>query len=204
MSAYSDMVVPSDYPGADSMGDNLKKKVKYCGKNVRLYPYCKMVRAENAQLDDECKIFDYVYIDAGKSLIIGKYSIITWQTIIEGGAKTKIGDRVFIDPGSKLITGTYAFNGYYSVEYIPDECRSNIYGDIVIEDDAYIGAGSIIMPGTIIHEGALVGANSFVRGELEPWTIYAGSPCKAVSRREPPTEERKNILFSSIDWSNHL
>ena len=182
----------------------IKKKLKFCGDGVRLYPLCKMIRAENALLDNECKIFDYVYIDAGKELKIGKYSIITWQTIIEGGAKTHIGDRVFIGPGSKLITGTYAFNEYFSVEYIPDECRSNIYGDIIIEDDAYIGAGSIIMPGTIIHEGAVVGANTFVRGELEPWTIYVGSPCRAVSKRTPPTEERKEKLFSAIDWSKHL
>lgn len=204
MSDYSDMTVPISFPGAESMGDNVKKKVKFCGKGVRLYPYCKIIRAENAKLDDECKIFDYVYIDAGKELIVGKYSIITWQSIIEGGAKTRIGDRVFLGPGSKLITGTYAFNGYYAVEYIIDECRKNIYGDIIIEDDVYIGAGSIVMPGTIIHEGAVIGANSFVKGELEPWTVYVGSPCRPVSKREKPSEEMRKTLFSAIDWSNHL
>ena len=119
-------------------------------------------------------------------------------------AKTFIGDRVFIGPGSKLITGTYAYNGYYSIEYIPDECRKNIYGDIVIEDDAYIGANSIIMPGSVIHEGALVGANSFVKGTLEPWTIYVGNPCKPIAKRVPPTDKMKAILEASIDWSNHL
>lgn len=204
MSEYSNLTIPEGFPGGEYMGDRLKNKVQYCGKNVRLYPLCKMVRPETAQLDDESKIFDYVYIDAGKGLKIGKYSIITWQTIIEGGAKTHIGDRVFIGPGSKLITGTYAFNGCYSVEYIPDECRENIYGDILIEDDVYIGAGSIIMPGSIIHEGAVVGANSFVKGELLPWTVYVGSPCRAVSKREKPAEDKKAILYSKIDWSNHL
>jgi len=186
------------------MGINVKEKLKFCGKDVRLYPWCKIIRPQNAQLDNDCKIFDNVYIDAGKSLIIGKYSIITWQVIIEGGASTRIGDRVFVGPGSKLITGTYAFNGLYSVEYIPDECRANVYGDIVIEDDVYIGAGTIVMPGSIIHEGAVVGANSFVKGELEPWTVYVGSPCRAVSKREPPTEERSKKLIEAIDWSNHL
>jgi len=204
MGLYSTEVVPANYPGASQMGENLRGQLKYCGEGVRLYPYFKMLRAENACLDDHCMLWDNVFIDAGKSLKIGKYTLLTWQVLIEGGAETHIGDRVFIGPGSKLITGTYEFNGYYTSEYVPEECHKNRYGNILIEDDAYIGANCVIMPGTIIREGAVVGAGSFVRGELEPWTVYAGSPCKAVSKRIPPTEEQKRILESTMDWSNHL
>ena len=111
--------------------------------------------------------FTHVYIDAGRGLQIGKKTLLTWNVLIEGGAKTYIGDRVFVGPGSKLITGTYELNGFYTSEYIPEECHKNRYGDIVIEDDAYIGVNAIIMPGTIIHEGAVVGAGCFARGELQ-------------------------------------
>lgn len=204
MKQYSEQVVPPEYPGANQMGDNLREKLKYCGKGVRLYPYFKMLRAENASLDDYCMLWDNVFIDAGKCLTIGKYTLLTWQVIIEGGAETHIGDRVFIGPGSKLITGTYEFDGYYTSEYVPEECHKNRYGDIIIEDDAYIGANCVIMPGTIIREGALLGAGSFAKGELEPWTIYAGSPAKPVRKRVPPTEERKQIVAEYADWSKHL
>ena len=197
-------MLPPEYPGAEQMGENLRNKLKYCGEGVRLYPYCKIIRAQNASLDNNCMIWDNVFIDAGRGLKIGKYTLLTWQVIIEGGAETHIGDRVFIGPGAKLITGTYEFNGYFTSEYVPDECHKNRYGNILIEDDAYIGANSVIMPGTIIHEGAVIGANSFVRGEIEPWTVYAGTPCKAVSKRVPPTKERRNIVESYADWSNHL
>ena len=190
--------------GLEFMGENLREKLKFCGDGVRLFPLCKMIRAQNAMLDNHCQIFDNVFIDAGESLKIGKYSTLTWFVLVEGGAKTIIGDRVFIGPGSKILTSTYKLHSYYSAEHLPEDCRATEYGDIIIEDDAYIGANCTVMPGTTIHEGAVVGANSFVKGELEPWTVYVGSPCKAISKREPPTEERRQKIMEAIDWSNHL
>ena len=63
--------------GLELMGENLRSKVKYCGEGVRLYPLCKIIHPATAELDDHCQIFDYVFIDAGTKLQIGKYSTIT-------------------------------------------------------------------------------------------------------------------------------
>jgi acetyltransferase-like isoleucine patch superfamily enzyme len=189
--------------GLEFMGKNLIEKLKFCGEGVRLYPLCKIIRAENAELDNNCQIFDYVFIDAGKSLKIGKFSSLTWYVLIEGGAKTKIGDRVFLGPGTKLLTSTYKISGFYTVEHLPEGCQETEYGDIEIDDDAYLGANSTVMPGVTIGEGAVVGSNSLVTKDLEPWTIYVGTPCKPIGKREKPTEERK-ITLQTLDWSNHL
>ena len=186
--------------GIEFMGDNIRARLKYCGTGVRLYPLCKMIHAEQAMLDNCCQLFDYVFVDAGKSLKIGKYSTLTWYSLIEGGANTFIGDRVFVGPGCRILTSTYRLNGFYSIEHIPDECHSTEYGDIVIHDDAYLGANCTIMPGTILGEGSVIGANSFVEGELEPWTIYAGTPCKPIGIRKQPSEEMRQRLLE-LDWS---
>ena len=77
------------------------------------------------------------------------------------------------------------------------------YGDITIEDDAYVGAGTVVMPGITIGEGALVGANSLVDRDLKPWTIYHGNPVKKVGERERPTEEHRKII-ESMDWTKHF
>lgn len=190
--------------GLDLMGDNIKKKLKYCGENVIIHPLVKMIRASNAELDDACHLLDYCFIDAGSSLKIGKYSIMTWFTLIEGGAKTFIGDRVFVGPGSKILTSTYELNGYYAAEFLPEEFHAIRYGDITIEDDAYIGANCSILPGVTIHEGAVVGANALVNKDLEPWGIYVGTPCKKIGEREKPSDEMRLKLFQSIDWSKHF
>lgn len=189
--------------GIQFMGENIRKSLKFCGNDVRLYPLCKMIRACNAELDNNCQLMDFVFIDAGSSLKIGKYSTLTWYCLIEGGAKTYIGDRVFLGPGSKILTSTYKLNGYYSIEHIPEECRGTDYGDITIKDDAYIGANCTILPGVTIGEGAVVGANALVNKDLEPWGIYVGTPCKKIGEREKPTLERQELI-KEINWENHL
>ncbi len=191
-------------PGLDLMGDNLRDKLKFCGENVRLYPMCKMIHPGNAELDNNCQIFDNVFIDAGKSLKIGKFSTLTWFVLVEGGANTKIGDRVFIGPGSKILTSTYKLNGVYSIEHLPGGCRETEYGDITINDDAYIGANCTVMPGVTIGEGAVVGANALVTKDLEPWGIYVGTPCKKIGEREKPTAEAEKIMKEFTCWDNHL
>ena len=185
--------------GIEWMGENLRDKVAFCGENARLYPLCKMVHAQNATLEDHCQIFDQVFIDAGEKFRLGKYSTLTWQVLIEGGAKTDIGHRVFLGPGTKVLTSTYEFDGYYAIEHLPGDAGAIRYGDVIIEDDAYVGANCTILPGTIIHEGAFVGANSLVKGELEPWTVYVGTPCKPIRKRVKPTEERRKIV-DKMDW----
>lgn len=185
------------------MGENLRNKVKYCGEGVYIYPLCKMIHPDHAELDDHCRLFDNVFIDAGKSLKIGKYTIVTWFSLIEGGGNITIGDRVFIGPGAKILSSTYELNGYYSIEFIPNECRKTVYTDITIHDDAYIGANSVIMPGVTIGEGVVVGANSMVNRNLKPWGIYFGNPVKLIGMREQPTEERKQII-DAMDWTKHF
>ena len=187
----------------EMMGENVIPSFKYCGKGVKIYPLTKINRAENVEIDDFSRILDYVYIDAGKSLKIGKYSIITWQCLIEGGASTIIGDRVFIGPGTKLLTSTYAFNGYYTNEFLPEGTNRIDYGDIVLEDDSYIGANSVVMPGVKVGEGALVGSNAFVNKDLDPWGIYVGSPAKKIGERQRPTSERQAII-DMMDWTKHF
>lgn len=189
--------------GIEFMGKNLISKLRFCGEGVRLYPLCKMIRAENAELDNNCQIFDNVFIDAGKRLRVGKYTTLTWGVLIEGGAETYLGDRVFLGPSTKLLTSTYKIQGFYTVEHLPEGCQETEYGNITIKDDAYLGANCTVMPGITIGEGAVVGSNSLVTKDLEPWGIYVGTPCKKIGEREKPSANKVEKL-NTVDWSNHL
>ena len=53
-------------------------------------------------------------------------------------------------------------------------------GDIVIDDDAWIGAGAIILPGIHIGKGAIVGAGSIVTHDVKPYSIVAGNPAREI------------------------
>jgi len=53
---------------------------------------------------------------------------------------------------------------------------------ITIEDDAWIGAGAIILDGVRIGRGAVVGAGAVVTRDVAPHTVVAGVPARLVRR----------------------
>jgi acetyltransferase-like isoleucine patch superfamily enzyme len=67
---------------------------------------------------------------------------------------------------------------------IPNEYQDKrVGGKICVQKFAAIGTNAVIMPGITIAEGSVVGANSLLRIDTEPWTIYAGSPAKPIKSR---------------------
>lgn len=56
-------------------------------------------------------------------------------------------------------------------------------GDTIIENDVWIGQNAVILPGVHIGNGAIIGANSVVGCDVEPYTIVVGNPAKALRKR---------------------
>lgn len=92
----------------------------------------------------------------------------------------RIGRNVSVAPNVTCVTESCANNG----------CEINVYrhvvehltekGDIVIGDDAWIGAGAVILPGVSIGRCAVVGAGCVLTKDAEPYGIYAGVPGRKV------------------------
>ena len=61
------------------------------------------------------------------------------------------------------------------------ECHSK--GNIIIDDDVWIGYRSIIMSGVHIGQGAVVGAGSVVTKDIPPYAIVGGAPAKVIKYR---------------------
>jgi len=53
---------------------------------------------------------------------------------------------------------------------------------IIIKDNVWIGFDSVILSGVTIGEGAIVGARSVVRKDVEAWTVVAGNPVVVIKR----------------------
>ena len=56
-------------------------------------------------------------------------------------------------------------------------------GDTVIGNDVWIGQNAVILPGVHIGDGAIIGLNSVVAGDVPPYTIVAGNPAKKIRKR---------------------
>ena len=69
----------------------------------------------------------------------------------------------------------------------------DVFGKVVIEDWAYIGAFSQIMPGVTIGEGALVAAGSVVTKSVLPHTVVAGNPARFICTTEEYYQRNKQF-----------
>lgn len=56
-------------------------------------------------------------------------------------------------------------------------------GDTVVGNDVWIGQNATILPGIHIGDGAIIGLNSTVTRDVEPYTIVAGNPARPVRKR---------------------
>lgn len=109
----------------------------------------------------------------GESVYVGEELHIT-DILETRECMLSIGDRVAI---AQRVTIILASDPNWSrlAEKIPP-----VRGTVQIENDAWIGAGAIILPNVVIGEGAIVGAGSVVTKNVEPWTIVAGCPAKFI------------------------
>ena len=57
-------------------------------------------------------------------------------------------------------------------------------GEIVIEENVWIGAGVIVLPNVIIGKNSIIAAGSVVSKNIPPDSIAIGSPAKVVSKKK--------------------
>ena len=70
-------------------------------------------------------------------------------------------------------------------------------GKVIIEDNVFIGAGSIILPGVIIGKNSIVGAGSIVTKNIPPNVVSAGNPSKTMCSLKTYLENQKKIMSNS-------
>jgi acetyltransferase-like isoleucine patch superfamily enzyme len=105
-----------------------------------------------------------------------------------GHGHVRIGDDVMFGPEVMITASSYRFNdGQPVTDQAMDEA------DVVIGNDVWLGARAMLMPGTRIGDGAIIGTHSVVRGEIPAMAIAAGSPARVVGRREVE-DERVDLL----------
>ena len=121
----------------------------------------------------------------GESTYIGEELVIMDKPSDRG--MVSIGDRVAIAPRVALVVSSRP-NWSRIGPYAPVS-----YGPIVIENDAWLGIGVVVLPNVTIGEGAVVGANSVVTRDVKPYTIVAGLPARPIGEISVPwAEEEKS------------
>ncbi len=119
--------------------------------------------------------------------VVGEYSAIGRYTKV---AKSEIGRFCAIswDCTINAISHSHENLTVSAFPYVPYvgefvETRNQTYKKVVIGNDVWIGANSVIMPGVTIGDGAVVGAGAVVTKDVPPYAIVVGVPAKVVKYR---------------------
>jgi chloramphenicol O-acetyltransferase type B len=152
-------------------------KYNYVGQNVFLV---------------SCSLGDFSYIGNG-----------TVATHAKIGKFCSIGPNVKIAPGrhpTSIFVSTHpATFGNPSFMLAGLSANSMYEGNIpvVIGNDVWIGANSIILDGVKFGDGAVVAANSVVTKDVPPYCVVGGSPAKFIKKR---FDEEQVELLLRISW----
>jgi maltose O-acetyltransferase len=118
------------------------------------------------------------WFGSGRGIRLGERSDLGMDSLIIG--PLAVGRDVMMGPRCILLASSHAFA---SVD-LPMNAQGFVEDrPIVIEDDVWVGAGVVVLPGVRIGTGSIVGAGSVVTKDVPPWTVVAGNPARAVRSR---------------------
>jgi serine acetyltransferase len=112
-------------------------------------------------------------------LEIGDNVGISWQTSISVGTKVVLGNNVRI--AQRCFLAGYPGHPMDAEDRAAGlPCTAQQIGDIVLEDDVWLGTGVMVMPGVRIGRGTVVAAGSVVTKDLPAGVIAGGMPAKVI------------------------
>jgi putative colanic acid biosynthesis acetyltransferase WcaF len=105
---------------------------------------------------------------------IGRHAYIGPRVVVYSMAKIVFGEYALASRGAYLCAGTHDIEDlHFQLKTMP----------ITIGARAWIAAEAFIGPGVCVGEGAVLGARGCAFRDLEPWTVYAGNPARALKQR---------------------
>lgn len=138
------------------------------GNRSRVWAFCNIssgvLVGENVNICDRCFIEQGVRIGSNVTL---KSGVSLWNGLV-------IEDDVFVGPGVQFCNDRFP--------------RSKRYVDVastLLKRGCSLGAGSVILPGVTIGEGAMVGAGSVVTRSVPDHTVVVGNPARVVRTLKP-------------------
>ena len=170
---------------------------KYKIPNVKTFEYTKIIGLENIEFGKNIIIDDFAFVYAKGKIKFGNYVHIGINASITGGDELIVEDFSAISQGVRILTATDDFKDWgFGNSTIDNQFRNVQSSPIKIGKFCIIGANSVILPGVNIPEGAMVGANSVITKDLEPWGIYVGNKRVGTRNKKEVLKNYEKFLAS--------
>lgn len=123
------------------------------------------------------------FCDYGAQIVIGANAFVNVNCVFLDSAEIRIGANALLGPGVQLLT---AFHPLRAADRLPSNWNpasgQSPYrtraAPIRIGDNAWIGAGTLVMPGVAIGDNVTIGAGSLVTKDIPSNVLAFGQPCR--------------------------
>jgi len=159
---------------------------KKLGKGVVIDVGVHMTTPHNISIDDYTWIDAFTVISApGEPYSIGRRIHIGCHSQLAGRAAIVLEDYVGLSSSVRLFSGseTPGAGKRMSGPMVPEQYRKQRVRAVLLKKDAFVGTGSIVLPGITFGEGAVLGANSVAVRNIPAWEIHSGNPAKKIKDR---------------------
>jgi acetyltransferase-like isoleucine patch superfamily enzyme len=152
------------------------------GRNCLVEAYC-YLKSEppsgNLYIENDVIIKRFSHLSAKNSkVIVQRHSYVGYNNWVGGKGNITIGEN-FISGMNVVIISS---NHDYENIVVPYHSGFEIADDIVIGQNVWVGANSVILPGTSVGSGSVIAAGSIVSRNFPDNVLVAGAPAEIVKK----------------------
>lgn len=164
----------------------LKKNFKSIGPGCNLTPHNMDVKGEVA-VGARCTLRGNLILRTHKGgrILIHDEATIADYCLFQINGLAEIGEGSYIGPYTVVRDTNHMFQG----TDIHWRLTPHITEPIIVGKNCFIGAGTYLMPGVTIGDGALVAPRSVVTKNIGPLEVWAGSPARMVAHRTDENQQ---------------
>lgn len=155
--------------------------IKYI-KNKILYPYLSI--PSSVIIEGDVKLEQNIHIK--QNVILSGNILIGRNTSLNNDCKilgdVEIGDNCLLAFNVFASSSKHNFRKIPSLPINDQDILQKLQKKIIIEDDCWIGINVAIMQGITIGKGSIVGSNSVITKDIQPYSIVVGVS-KVISKR---------------------
>lgn len=134
-------------------------RLKNLGDSAIIHPWVVIHQPGSVSIGDRTSISEFVHIWGGGGVDIGNDSLVASHVAIIS---------VSHDPDGSIVRET------------------KLAKPVTIEDNVWVGAGAVLLPGIRLGSGSVIGAGAVVTKNVSPGSIVAGNPAAVLRLRRAP------------------
>lgn len=131
------------------------------------------------------RIDSFVKLEGGELLEIGSYvHIASFAHLGIGGGSTIVKDYAAVASGAKIISGSNLTSAESLSAAAPEMYQKVQKSVTVLERFSCALTNSVVLPGVVLHEGAILAAGGVATKDIPEWEIWGGVPARFLAKRE--------------------